>query len=191
MKSEGFSVSWIMKKILAVGASTSRSSINRSFASFAASSVEGAEAKTLDLSSYSAPIYSVDEEQANGIPEEIVALVAEIESCDGLVVSLAEHNGSYAAGFKSILDWATRHKKKVWSEKPMLLLSASPGGRGGATVLEAAKTTFPRLGGKVVSTFSLPSFGENFSPKSGVADGDLRVAFEEARDAFAANLTLA
>ena len=45
----------------------------------------------------------------------------------------------------------------------MLLMATSTGARGGATVLEIAKGRFPYMGANIVSEFSLPSFGDNFS----------------------------
>tara|TARA_B110000093_G_C12936023_1_gene395757 strand:+ start:51 stop:251 length:201 start_codon:yes stop_codon:yes gene_type:complete len=45
-------------------------------------------------------------------------------------------------------------------------MSTSPGGRGGATVLEIARGRFPYMGGNIVSTFSLPSFNDNFKDES-------------------------
>ena len=51
---------------------------------------------------------------------------------------------------------------KIWKEKPMLLMATSPGGRGGATVLQSASAYFPFLGAKIIETYSLPSFYDNF-----------------------------
>ncbi|MEO1856999.1 MAG: hypothetical protein ABGY95_06490 [Rubritalea sp.] len=45
----------------------------------------------------------------------------------------------------------------------MLLLSTSSGPCGGATVLEAAKATFPHMGADLEASFSVPSFYDNFS----------------------------
>jgi len=56
----------------------------------------------------------------------------------------------------------SRIDQKVWNEKPMLLLSTSPGKRGGANVMEATKNLLPHFGGNVISDFSLPSFYDNF-----------------------------
>lgn len=166
-----------MPTILAFGASTSTQSINKQLAGYAANALPDVDVKLIDLNDFSAPLFSVDEEAANGIPDAAKAFVAELEAVDGIIVSLAEHNGSYAAAFKSLFDWGTRYKQKVWSDKKMLLLSTSPGGRGGATVLEAAANTFPHLGGDVVATFSLPSFGDNFSSEGGILSEDLKSAF--------------
>lgn len=78
------------------------------------------------------------------------------------MVSLAENNGNYSAAFKNIFDWCSRITPKVFQEKSMLLLATSPGARGGASVLEIAKTAFPRYGADIKATFSLPSFNANF-----------------------------
>lgn len=166
-----------MPTILAFGASTSTQSINKQFATYAGRAIPNAVLKVIDLNDFVAPLYSADEESANGIPDAAKAFVSEIEQVDGIILSLAEHNGSYAAAFKNIFDWGTRHKQKVWSDKPMLLLSTSPGARGGSTVLAAAVNTFPHLGANVVATFSLPSFGENFSQDAGIKDLESKEAF--------------
>jgi NAD(P)H-dependent FMN reductase len=90
---------------------------------------------------------------------------------DGFIVSLAEHNGSYAVAFKNIFDWVSRIDRKVFRDKPLLLMSTSPGGRGGASVLDAAKSTFPHLGADIIVTFSLPNFYDNFKDGNIVANG--------------------
>ena len=55
-------------KLLAFGASTSSTSVNRQLAVHAANQVPGAEVTSLDLRTFDLPIYSNDEEQANGVP---------------------------------------------------------------------------------------------------------------------------
>ena len=171
--------------ILAFGASTSSTSINRRFANYAANQVPGAEVTDLDLREFSLPMYSADEEAANGAPPDAQRFLDLIRAHDALVVSLAEHNGSYSAAFKNLHDWTTRIEKNLWSGKPMLLLSTSPGGRGGATVMEAGKATFPRMGADLKASFSLPNFEQTFAD-SGIIDAELRAAFEAALAAFCA-----
>ena len=78
--------------------------------------------------------------------------------------------GNYATVFKNIFDWMSRIDNKLWSDKPMLLMATSPGGRGGMTALEIAKGRFPYMGGNIVAEFSLPSFGSNFVDGSLVND---------------------
>lgn len=98
-----------------------------------------------------------------------------IDESDLLIISLAEHNGSYSVAFKNIFDWISRiQDRKVFGNKPLLLLATSPGARGGATVLEIAKNSMPYFGGNVVATFSLPEFYENFDVSKGIINERLR-----------------
>lgn len=167
-------------KILAFGASTSSTSINRKLAHYAAGLVPGSEVTELDLRDYQLPIYSADLEESDGQPADAHRFVDAIKTHDAVVVSLAEHNGSYTAAFKNLYDWASRIEPKVWSGKPMLLLSTSPGGRGGATVMAVAEAKFPRMGADLKATFSLPSFYDNFSDQDGVTDPNLAQQLGEA-----------
>lgn len=176
-----------MKKLLAFGASTSSTSINRSLANHAAGLVSDVEVTELSLRDFSLPIYSKDEEDANGSPPDAQRFLDLIRNHDGVVVSLAEHNGSYTAAFKNLYDWASRIEQNVWADKPMLLLSTSPGKRGGATVMEAGKATFPQMGADLAATFSLPEFYDNFSD-DGISDSELSEKLGEAVSAFEAKL---
>lgn len=167
-------------KILAFGGSTSSQSINRQLASYAAQKIPNGVVTQLDLRSYDLPIYSFDEEEKNGIPEDAAAFRNAILSHDALVLSLAEHNGSYSAAFKNLYDWVSRIDVKVWADKAMVLLSTSPGARGGASVMETAEATFPRMGADLRATFSLPSFYDNFSPETGITNPELEKELKEA-----------
>lgn len=173
-----------MKNILVLAGSNNLNSINKKFAIFAGSQIEGIEKSILDLNDFEMPIYSPDREEKSGVPQLAKDFLNEINASDGIILSLAEYNGSYSAAFKNILDWSSRHKQKLWSEKPILLLSTSPGGRGGSTVLEAAKNSFPHLGAKVVANFSLPSFFDNFDQNEGIKDNELKTKFKKAMDTF-------
>jgi len=123
-----------MKKILAFAGSTSSTSINKQLASFAAENLENTAFDIIDLRDFNIPIYSQDEEKENGLPEDAKRFSALFDQYDGFILSLAEHNGSYAAAFKNIFDWSTRVEKNFFRDKPLLLMATSPGGRGGATV---------------------------------------------------------
>lgn len=166
-------------KILAFGGSTSSTSINRQLANHAACLIPNAEVTALDLRDYRLPIYSSDEEEENGIPKDAHAFLKAINAHDAIVVSLAEHNGSYTAAFKNLYDWTSRIEQKLWSDKPMLLMATSPGGMGGKFVLEAAKEKFPRMGADLRATFSLPSFHDNFDTE-GIKDDDLSAELRKA-----------
>ena len=151
-----------MKNIMAFAGSNSKTSINKQLAKYAASLVENAEVTTLDLNDFELPVYGMDLENEKGIPENAQKFLDALQSYDGIVLSLAEHNGAYSTVFKNLFDWMSRINGKLWSEKPMLLMASSPGARGGVTVIEIAKGRFPFMGGNIVADFSLPSFFDNF-----------------------------
>ena len=155
-------------KIIAFAGSNSQNSINKKLATYAGSLFENVETEVLDLNDFQMPLFSVDIEKEIGQHPLAKAFLDKIASADILVVSLAEHNGNYAAAFKNVIDWCSRINGKVFQEKPMLLMATSPGGRGGASVLEIAKNNFPRFGAIIKGTFSLPSFNDNFDSEKGV-----------------------
>jgi NAD(P)H-dependent FMN reductase len=109
----------------------------------------------------------VDIEAEIGQHKLAQAFLDKIASADVLVVSMAENNGNYSAAFKNIFDWCTRIQKEVFQQKPMLLMATSPGGRGGASVLEIANAAFPRFGTEIKGVFSLPNFNDNFDVQKG------------------------
>jgi len=154
-------------KIIAFGGSPSKHSINKKLATYAAHLFENTEVEVLDLNDYEMPLFSVDKEAVIGQHELAKAFLDKIASADLLVVSLAENNRNYSAAFKNLFDWCSRINGKVFQEKNMLLMATSPGGRGGASVLEIAKNALPGYGAVIKATFSLPSFNENFDMEKG------------------------
>ena len=163
-----------MKKIIAFGGSSSRNSINKQLATYAANLFPNTEVEILDLNEYEMPVFSVDKEKEQGIHSLAYDFYNKIESADLIVLSLAEHNGAYATAFKNILDWASRINAKTFQQKPMLLMATSPGARGGSSVLDIASKRFPFQGAEVKGTFSLPLFYENFDVVNGIINPDLK-----------------
>ena len=151
-----------MKRIITIGGSSSKLSINKQLAEYTGSLVEGVEVLNIDLNDYDLPLYSVDIESESGFPTDLETLNGLVEDTDGIVLSLAEHNGAYSAAFKNTFDWLSRIEGKVWRNKPMLLLSTSPGPRGGQSVMELALSRFPFNGGNIIASMTFPSFGQNF-----------------------------
>lgn len=171
-------------RLLSIGASSSSNSINRVLAKFSAEQIGGAEVTSPDLSQWTIPLYSQDLEEAEGIAQVARDFFNLIREADGIVLSLAEHNGSYTAAFKSLLDWTSRLERELWQNKPMFLLSTSPGPRAGSSVMEAAKSRFPFLGANIVTSFSLPSFHDNFSMETGISNEELNADFQSRVAAF-------
>ncbi|PMO36117.1 NADPH-dependent FMN reductase [Vibrio sp. 10N.222.52.B12] len=154
-------------KIIAFGASTSSTSINKTLATYAANLVEGADVQVLDLNSYDVPLFSEDKEKEIGQAEGAKAFLADIATADALVISFAEHNGSYPAAYKNLFDWATRIDRNVFQNKPAVYLATSPGPGGAQTVLAAATGSAPYFGSEVKASQSIPSFYDNFDLEAG------------------------
>ncbi len=163
-----------MKRIIAFGGSSSKNSINKQLAVYAANLFSNAQVEVLDLNDYEMPLFSVDKEKEHGIHNLAHAFYDKIGTADFIVLSLAEHNGAYSSAFKNTLDWASRINNKTFQQKPMLLLSSSPGARGGASVMEIASKRFPFQGAEVKGTFSLPTFYENFDAVNGIINPEYK-----------------
>lgn len=74
---------------------------------------------------------------------------------------------------------ASNSRKSI--NKPVVMLSTSPGGRGGATVLETALNSAPRFGAQVKASLSVPSFTDNFdSDKGELTNGELTAKLRDA-----------
>lgn len=166
-------------KILAFGASYSKHSINKEFAAYTSQHFIPAEIDVLDLNDYPLPLFTVDVEAEKGLPEVIDDFLAKINEADLLIISMSEHNGSYTAAFKNLLDWTSRKKMKLFQGKKVLLISTSPGPRGAIGSITAAKNRFPIHGANIIAEFSLPSFEQNFNTQSGIVNPELKAKFLE------------
>ncbi|MBR9915107.1 MAG: NAD(P)H-dependent oxidoreductase [Algicola sp.] len=151
-----------MRNIVVFAGSNSRSSINKQLATYASTLLTDAEITILDLNDFKLPMYGIDKEKTDGIPENAHKFLEHIKNADGLIISLAEHNGAYTTAFKNLFDWMSRIESKTFYDKPMLLMAASPGARGGQSVLQIAMSRFPYHAANITGKFSLPSFGDNF-----------------------------
>ncbi|MBO6515785.1 MAG: NAD(P)H-dependent oxidoreductase [Bacteroidia bacterium] len=175
-------------QILAFGASNSRQSINKQLAQFAAEQIPNIDLDLADLNDFELPIFSVDLEKKAGIPEAAYRFRDKIELANGIVISLAEHNGSFSAAYKNLFDWMSRIDANVWMNKPLLLLATSPGARGGKGVLEHAKKLYSFRRELPVPTFSLPKFNTNFEEGT-IKDEQLYTALMTSVKQFIAQLT--
>jgi chromate reductase len=161
-------------KILAFAGSNSSKSINKKLVTHTTTFFTEHSVEILDLNDYEMPLFSVDKLAKNGLPQLALDFAMKIDESHLLLISLAENNGAYTTAFKNIFDWISviPERKAFWGDKPTFVMATSPGPRGGASVLNLAKTTLPFYGAKVIETFSLPSFYENFHAESGVANAE-------------------
>lgn len=160
--------------ILSFGASSSSRSINKKLANYIAELIPDSEKRQLDLNDYPLPLYCIDYEAKNGIPDNAKSFYENMEWADVIVISFAEHNGTYTAVFKNIFDWVSRVKLKMFENKKLILLSTAPGARGGQTVLHAAIDRFPHHGAEIAGSLAFPFFTKNFSDEFGIIDEEIK-----------------
>jgi NAD(P)H-dependent FMN reductase len=158
-------------KILSFAATSSKQSINKQLVTHATEQLvrvagPDADVEVIDLNDYEMPIYSIDREKESGIPPEAHEFFSKIREADAVLISFAEHNGTYTAAFKNIFDWASRIEMRLFAGKPMALLSTSLGPGGGQNVLRTATEGLPFFGADVRGSFSLPKFFANFDSEN-------------------------
>lgn len=171
-------------KVLAFAATNSAKSINKQLVTHATNILKAensdVQAEVIDINDYEMPIFSMEREAQLGQPEEAKAFLAKIAEADAVVISFAEHNGSYTAAYKNLFDWASRIEQKVFQDKKTILLSTSPGPGGAKSVLQAAVGSAPYFGAEVKGSLSVPSFYDNFNVEEGtLQNAELDAALKE------------
>jgi len=161
-------------KVLAFAGSNSVASINKKLVTHVTTFLDNHTIEILDLNDYEMPLFGVDRMAKIGIPQQALDFASKIDGSHLLIMSLAENNGAYTTAFKNIFDWISiiPERKAFWGDKPTFVMATSPGPRGGVSVLHLAKTTLPFYGAKVIETFSLPSFYENFDVENGIVNAE-------------------
>lgn len=153
-------------KILALAGSNSPNSINKALVSLAAAQT-GHQATVLDMTLYdNLPLYSSERQQRDGFPLEIQQLYELIQASDGMLIASPEHNGSMPAVFKNVIDWLSRMNMKFFGQKPVLLMSTSPGPNGGSTNLKTMASLVPWWGAKLTGSFALGSFYQHYDAET-------------------------
>ncbi len=137
-----------MKDILAFSGSNSSKSINQNLITRIGE--EKSIVDIIDLRKFNIPVFGIDVEEASGIPEGIKDLVYQIKLYKKILISTPEHNGGLPAFFKNILDWISRYESKFLEEKEVIILSTSPGGRGGLGALDALENQLKRYTGAII-----------------------------------------
>ncbi|MEQ1832611.1 MAG: NAD(P)H-dependent oxidoreductase [Candidatus Eisenbacteria bacterium] len=142
---------------------------------------------TLELRTlHGIPLYDGDVE-AQGIPAEVRALREAIHAADGLVLSSPEYNNSLPGVFKNTIDWLSRGAGQPFAGKPVVLMSASPGGFGGARAQLAWLPVFAALGAHSMHSpqFYLSAAHQAFAPDGALAEERTREQLRKLLATFA------
>jgi len=128
-------------RLLVIAGSARRGSLNLRLAGAAAALAReaGASVEALDLRALQLPLYDGDLEAAGGVPEEALRLLEAVRGADALLLVTPEYNGFPTPLLINAFDWLSRLGPTderpaglaVTANKPVALLSASPGPLGG------------------------------------------------------------
>ncbi len=176
-----------MKKILAFAGSNSSTSINKELLEYTINKIPNS-VSLIDLIDFEAPMYSIDQENDKGIPENIIKLSQKIRNTDVLIITVNEHNGSASAFFKNHIDWLSRHDRNFLKNTKVALLSTSPGRGGAKMALKWAAEVLPRFGAEIICEFSLASFNHAYSKEKGIFDPDQKQVFDAAIKQLSAHI---
>jgi NAD(P)H-dependent FMN reductase len=127
-----------MTTLLGISGSLRKASFNTALLRTAATLLP--PESTLDIRTlHGIPLYDADVEAEHGIPATVTALKEAFASADGVLIATPEYNNSMPGVFKNAIDWLSRPPadlKRVFADRRVALLGASPGGFG--TILSQA-----------------------------------------------------
>ena len=180
--------------VLAFAGSTRTESFTKKLARAAAGLGEeaGVTVTTIDLRDYPLPLYDGDLEESEGLPPPALELKKLIHTHDAVVISSPEYNASVSAVLKNTIDWLSRSggaddPGAVLKEKPVALLSASPGVLGGIRALNHLRAILLNLGTLVIpAQFALSQAHEAFDESGALQDEASRQAVRVVLEQLAA-----
>ncbi len=141
-------------KILAISTSNSSNSINYNVLN----NLEDID--LISLINYDVPMYSIDSEVKFGFNENIKKFVTKISEYDVIILGVPEHNGNVPAYFKNIFDWCTRYDYDFLKNKKIILITATPGKRGGSSVRKILADSLPFFKATVIGSYPVANYNE-------------------------------
>ena len=173
MRSDYCGVKEVTKKpkILAFAGSLRKHSFNKRVlrAAINGAQVAGAELTFVDLRDYPMPVYSPDDQEAYGFDENALKFQRLIYQHEGLLIASPEHNGSFPAALKNVIEWASRRNDdyesgRVFPGKVAAMIAASPGAFGGVRSLAHLRGVLTSVGVHVLPTeIAVPFVGDKFA----------------------------
>lgn len=128
-----------MVSILGISGSLRSGSLNTALLHAAAGVAP--EGVSIDVATlHGIPLYDGDAEASAGIPDAVQALKARLLAADGLLLATPEYNNGIPGVFKNAIDWLSRPGAEIprlFGDKPVAVMGASPGGFGTILAQEA------------------------------------------------------
>ena len=146
-----------MIKIVGISGSLRKVSINTGLLRAAAQNApQGCEVSIESIKDI--PLYDGDIEDTQGIPSAAASLKESIAAADGLLIVTPEYNNSIPGVLKNVIDWLSRppqDRSKVFANRPIGIMGATPGNSGTAFSQYAWLPVFRILGAQVWTAKSL------------------------------------
>jgi len=178
-----------MTRIVGIAGSLRQGSYNEALLRAAAEvAPAGTEVEVASIAGI--PLYDADVERERGLPAAVTELKERIAAAAGLLLVTPEYNASIPGVFKNAVDWLSRPPQdsaKVFGDRPVALLGATPG-VGGTRLAQAAWLPVLRaLGARVWSGRQLYVAGATqvFDPAGALADEKVRRLLAEFMAGFA------
>lgn len=178
-----------MKKIVGISGSLRQGSFN---AALLRAAVELApDSLSIEIGSIrEIPLYNFDVEQSAGIPAAVSRLKDQIAAADGLLLVTPEYNNSIPGVFKNAIDWLSRPPAdipRVFGQRPVALIGASPGNFGTLLSQNAWLATLKTLGTRPWFGASLyvSGAGKVFDESGALSDPAIRERLRKYLQGFA------
>jgi NAD(P)H-dependent FMN reductase len=155
-----------MKKIIAFAGSNNPDSINEKLVKSVMQEFPDSGIEFIDLKIFELPLYSQAIEGI-GVPEAAKVLFHKMNEATGFIMASPEHNGLPSAFLKNIVDWLSRIDQQFFGNKPIFLMSTSPGSTGGKSHLDLLARLVGRWGGNLMGTYSLGNFHKSYNAEEG------------------------
>lgn len=134
------------------------------------------EVTHVSLRELSLPIYDGDLEATDGLPEGAIKLRSMIKGHDALIIGCPEYNGFMTPLLLNAIDWSTRSEEgapdlSCYRDKPVLLVSTSPGAFAGLRATTHLRTMLSGIGAIVMpDSFSIPASFKAFDTNGVLID---------------------
>jgi chromate reductase len=147
-------------KIFGMAGSLRKDSYNKALLRAAGEMMsDGVDFEIFDISPL--PLYNND--LLENMPDSARELKAKIKAADAILIATPEYNYSFSGVLKNAIDWASRPMTdNSFEEKPVAIMSASPGMLGGARAQYHLRQVLVALNTK---TLNRPEIMINFADK--------------------------
>ncbi|AEI64711.1 NADPH-dependent FMN reductase [Corallococcus macrosporus] len=159
-------------RILAISGSLRTGSFNRKLLDLAVAHARslGADVDVVDLKALALPVYDGDVE-AKALPAPVEELRERLGKAQGLLIASPEYNSSIPGGLKNAIDWVSRPPGRLFQDKWVAMMGATPGGFGTARMQPHLRQVMSSVGSHVLPTqVHMARAGDAFSPDGKLKD---------------------